>query len=72
MSKADFNPEVPPQVGAQVCIKSGEFEGYTGEITSLDFQVRVVYFRVMVFERPVNLSLAYDTAAEILAVISDA
>jgi hypothetical protein len=66
MGSSRFNPEVPPKVGAQVRINAGQFEGYTGEVTKLDAQGRVVYFAITVFERLVELSLRYDTATETL------
>lgn len=68
MRPARFDPESPAPVGSRMRINSGQFEGYTGEVSRLDGKGRAVYFTIVVFDRPVELSLDYDTAAEILDV----
>ena len=70
MRSTRFDPTAPPQVGAQVRINTGQFEGYTGEVTRHDARGRAVCFTITVFDRPVELSLDYNTAAEILDMVA--
>lgn len=60
----------PPKVGTWVRINTGVFEGYTGQVTRLAARGRAVHFPITVFDRPVELNLDYDTAAQILDTVA--
>lgn len=63
-----FNPDSPPHVGDQVRVAAGQFDGHFGQVTRIDCNGRAVYFTIAVFERPVELSLDFDTAVEMLEI----
>jgi hypothetical protein len=65
-----FDPGKPSHIDSQVRINTGEFEGYIGRVTRLDDRSRTVYFTITVFQRPVELRLDYDTAAQILDIVA--
>jgi len=71
MHSGRFDPKAPPGVGRKVRINTGQFEGYTGAVTQVDATARVVYFTISVFDRPVELRLDFDTAAEMLNLPGD-
>lgn len=68
MPSARFHPERPPLVGVPVRINAGQFCGHEGRVSRIDEQERVVHFTIMLFDRPVELRLDFDTAADILDV----
>jgi transcription antitermination factor NusG len=65
-----FDPGARPRVGGQVRINTGQFEGYSGPVIRVDEHNRVIYFSITVFQRSVELSLDFDTAATILDVLN--
>jgi transcription antitermination factor NusG len=71
MQSCRFDPEAPPRVGGQVQINTGQFEDYASPILRVDEENRFIYFRITVFERPVEFSLDFGTAATFLDVLTE-
>jgi transcription antitermination factor NusG len=70
MQSTRFDPQALPPIAGKVQINTGQFKGYAGLITRVDEQNRIVYFAITVFDRPVELSLDFESAASILDVLT--
>lgn len=71
MSDVRFDPTNPPSAGGRVRINAGQFKGYEGSVLSVDSNRREVRFKIEVFNRPVELSLDFNAAAQLLDIVTD-